>query len=385
MQPKPYYYGIDLLRFLAALMVACFHLGWSNANPGSRGFDLSKGELTLPFGHLFVWGSVGVEIFFVISGFVIANSANGSTPFGFLRSRAERLYPAVWICAPLSLIVWLMSGSGDLADHLTNFAQTVALFPFGWWVDSPYWSLGHEIIFYGLIFLVLLTGQIPRLEQVAMGVTGLSGAFWGAVIYGLTFDVEVPGLAFFTEHAGKMLLTYYGAFFALGIFIWLSRAGRLGLAGKVAALAATALCLIQISGLAEGEASPVTAAKALIWLFGVGALVTAARFEGARDDNGLGWLRSLGLATYPLYLVHFAVGLWIMRRLVEHGASVTLAFISTLAGLIVLAFCVANYGEPLIRRAIRGGFNAADRLLAHWRSLFELLHRQGGVAAPLGE
>ncbi|MFQ3191222.1 MAG: peptidoglycan/LPS O-acetylase OafA/YrhL [Paraglaciecola sp.] len=53
-----YYYGLDLVRFFSALIVAIFHLTW-------------KTEDTEIFAH---FGWIGVQIFFVLSGFVIANS-----------------------------------------------------------------------------------------------------------------------------------------------------------------------------------------------------------------------------------------------------------------------------------------------------------------------
>ena len=51
------------------------------------------------------WGSfgwIGVEIFFVISGYVIASSAEGAAPRTFLRRRAQRLLPAAWVCATIA-------------------------------------------------------------------------------------------------------------------------------------------------------------------------------------------------------------------------------------------------------------------------------------------
>ncbi|TIT70941.1 MAG: acyltransferase, partial [Mesorhizobium sp.] len=55
-------------------------------------------------------GWVGVQVFFVISGFVIAFSAENSTPLKFFEARVRRLAPAVWVCAPVSAIVLLLVG-----------------------------------------------------------------------------------------------------------------------------------------------------------------------------------------------------------------------------------------------------------------------------------
>src|SRR5689334_12900580 len=65
------------------------------------------------------FGWVGVQIFFVISGFVIANSANAVSPIAFARSRVLRLYPAVWLCAPVTLMAWWVAG-GETTRHLAG-------------------------------------------------------------------------------------------------------------------------------------------------------------------------------------------------------------------------------------------------------------------------
>src|SRR5436305_15044411 len=78
---KEYIYGLDIMRFTAALSVAVFHFTWQTENA-----------------WLMPCGWVGVQIFFVISGIVIANSAYGATAPSFAFGRFLRLYPAAW-CA----------------------------------------------------------------------------------------------------------------------------------------------------------------------------------------------------------------------------------------------------------------------------------------------
>jgi peptidoglycan/LPS O-acetylase OafA/YrhL len=104
--------GLDLVRFASAAMVMSFHLGfWSWAAPLGTIRRLMRNLPTFPELTLVAWpGWVGVEIFFVLSGFVIAYSAEGSSALAFFRSRFLRLMPAVWICASLVFAV-LVAGN----------------------------------------------------------------------------------------------------------------------------------------------------------------------------------------------------------------------------------------------------------------------------------
>src|SRR5262245_17362533 len=95
--------GLDLLRFLAACLVLFFHLGYNIwAGPPETTTRRAAGSL-IQFHELdfFKIGRLGVDIFFVISGFIIAYSAERSTAIQFLRNRIVRLMPAIWIIAPL--------------------------------------------------------------------------------------------------------------------------------------------------------------------------------------------------------------------------------------------------------------------------------------------
>lgn len=171
-RPKNYFYGVDAIRFASALWVSLFHLGfWSWASSGSTPSKYLRGATTYNSAIDVSWlGWVGVEVFFIISGFVIANSANGNTAAHFLKGRILRLYPAVWICSTCTLVVVLFSGA-PLVPTLQRYVHTVALLPndtWNGWIDGVYWTLAIEISFYVLIFITLLLPRLLSLVKISV-------------------------------------------------------------------------------------------------------------------------------------------------------------------------------------------------------------------------
>jgi peptidoglycan/LPS O-acetylase OafA/YrhL len=145
-----YIYGIDLVRFASAVSVAAFHLSW--LTPGTAWL--------LPFG----W--VGVQVFFVISGLVIANSAQGATPMQFLASRFLRLYPTAWCAAAVSfpLLLWEFP---KMPDHLQRLYFSIILFP-GPFIATAYWTLPIELAFYFLIYSLIVFKGFRHIQAIAI-------------------------------------------------------------------------------------------------------------------------------------------------------------------------------------------------------------------------
>ncbi len=140
------YKELDALRGIAALMVVFFHFTWGR--PDSNFY--------------FRVGDMGVDLFFIISGFVIFMSLSKiKTSKEFIINRFCRLYPTYWACLTLTFILINIYYHYTIIDfpklHFSDFLGNLTMFQFYLGlphVDDSYWTLTIELLFY--IFMVIL-------------------------------------------------------------------------------------------------------------------------------------------------------------------------------------------------------------------------------------
>jgi exopolysaccharide production protein ExoZ len=345
-KPRSYFYGIDLIRFLAALSVVGFHLGYYN--------DIADFKSIWPV----TWfGWIGVEVFFVISGFVIANSANGKNPMQFLKDRALRLYPAAWCCATLTLIVRI---SGEpFSELLPSYLRSITLIPKGPWIDNVYWTLAVEIGFYTLIFGLLCASLFSLLSHVALALTAFSSLSLCILAARQWHFLDQPGLAELVEHS-NVLLARHGCFFALGAWLWISTTRPLRVWERAAVALSIIFCIVEIflRGLdllrsQVGNTSWLFA-PVFFWSVAVACIFVFSRSNVAPiPDRTVKRVRTLGLMTYPLYLVHRVVGMAILRSVILVGIDKWFALAFSVLSTVVLSWIVCALCEPRIRRAFK--------------------------------
>lgn len=291
---------LDLLRFVAALAVVFFHYSF-------RGYA-ADAMSAMPYPLLAEWskyGYLGLELFFMISGFVILMTATGRSLRHFAISRIVRLYPAYWVCCTITFVMTIAMGkprySASLGQYLANMTMMSGFFgvPF---IDDVYWSLCVEMIFYAVMAAALLLRRVHQFQWILIA--------W--LLAEIALEILPIG-----QFQARLLADYSVCFIAgAGCFLIWSQ----GLSLTRVAIVATAWGLTVFQAcrrLPRFEDHYSTSMSAyvvagIITTFFVVMLLVALRRTGA---VGLQRWPLAGAITYPLYLLHENVGFMIFNSL----------------------------------------------------------------------
>ena len=339
--PKHRYNEIDLLRGIACLMVVAFHYlhrgqldAWLTSAPSPAVESVAR------------YGYYGVHLFFIISGFVIFMSAEGSTTRQFAASRVARLYPAFWIAAPLTaLVAWLTASlffKVQLSQLLIN--MTMAPHWFGVdFVDGAYWSIAVELHFYILVGLALSLGCLSRAEWLIGSWLVVSAINAVRPTYPLEFWLNAK----------------WAPLFCAGICAYLIRAR--GRTPPRIVLFATAYLLAMYYSLApliELAPGPAKASRDSPWVVGAAitmfhalfVLIAADRWRVPASKLSV-WL---GLTTYPVYLLHQNIGYMLIESLRDRVEPFGLRVALVFAMIVLAAWLIVRHVEQTLSPRIRG-------------------------------
>jgi peptidoglycan/LPS O-acetylase OafA/YrhL len=295
---------IDTLRAVAALMVACAHI-WEQFLPISHPGAAPPGK---SWTRYFELGITGVVIFFAISGFVIYGTLRGprqGTGRRFVITRFFRLFPAYWVSVVAGLIfIWWWQGwpiTGRMVA--ANFTMVPDLFgqpP----IMGLYWTLGTELVFYLLCWIIWRVGRLEDVRLLATLVVSLS-VMWlavkGAKQFGALDDDISAAWKNLPRHLGIM---FWGAFFRI-VYDQTNGFRALGKRDwKMWMLAGLTAVILAVGGARQFRflIHPGT-----IWFsaYVVGPVVFCVWIIWLRPRNPL--LAWLGRISYSIYLFHHAV------------------------------------------------------------------------------
>jgi exopolysaccharide production protein ExoZ len=309
-------------------------------------------------GQFGVWlnGAAGVDIFFVISGFVMMIS---TTPLlstrhparTFFARRLERLVPMYWITTTAKVLALLVAPAIALTGlgHWWHILGSYLFFP----TRSPAgsygtvlavgWTLVFEMAFY-ILFAFVLATRLPRLATLA------------PVLIALAFAWTIP---FVARHG---TLHFYASTMQLEFLFGMLLASSIPLVRKLPASFAILLAATGLITLLIWDPPAVILWGGIVWGIPALAVVTSAvALEHPLGHRAPKWLLEVGDASYSIYLVHGFVLPLVAAAFARFGAH--MLPLALLAALIVSTFagCIAY---RLIERPITQWFKGRRRTAA---------------------
>lgn len=283
---------LDYARFFAALSVVFFHYFYNGITNGKvTSIEKTWVADAASYGHF------GVQFFFIISGYVIFFSIKNKSATSFMKSRLKRLYPTYWFAVLFTSFFAFMWAQGtDLAVtikqvliNLTMLHKFVGVPS----VDGVYWTLVYEIVFYAIVFLTLLFGNLKKV---------------------LGFLIAWPLLIIIANYFGKTFFIFdmYFLYFVIGaMFALLKNKGiKTSVALSVLALSVVAAYFqMYEAGIQKGNNILIVSGIYLAML-GFFTLLNIDKFR----TISLPRAQDLGGMTYPLYLIHAHFGYMFLNR-----------------------------------------------------------------------
>lgn len=308
--PKDRLPGIQALRGLAALAVVVRHALTETAD----------------FGWVSLMGGAGVDIFFVISGFVMAYTSDGMSARTFLARRLARIVPIYWLCT-LFLVAVAASGVAYQSQNISPSHVFASLLFFD---PNPVlfvgWSLNYEIFFY-LLFAATLALGLARWTVVVIPLLMLASVASG-----------LPGVS-------RPIVLEFAFGVVLGWAYMRGLSGRLAL--PAAALAAALFVLTSVIG-AQSPTKVLSEDVRWLWWGGPALLtVYASLYWKPR------WTL-LGDASYSVYLVQVFVMTLMAKALLYPATPVWLAIVLAVVFSLVLGVVVHLTVEKPMHRWVNG-------------------------------
>lgn len=323
---------LDALRGLAALGVVGFHY--------FARYDALYGHENLAVAWSRI-GSLGVDLFFMVSGFVIFWTLNKvEKPLDFVVSRFSRLYPVYWCALAITFFaVWFFGLPGR---EITAFQALGNVLMFQEYLNIPhldgaYWTLTVELTFYFWMFVLYLRGDLGRVELIFACVILVS------LLHSLGV-LPVPKALY------QIFILKYIPFFTAGICFYRLNSGTGNPRITMGVLLLSLLSTIGIHSLKDFLV--FCAFYAVFYL----ALSGRLRFLSARPFLFLGGI------SYSWYLLHQNIGYIIINKGYEWSLHPLASIFLAAAITIFFALLLTRYIEGPCLRHIRHGYKNNARI-----------------------
>lgn len=321
---------LDALRGLAAISVVLFHFTMDEKQP-----------------TLFKLAESGVDVFFIISGFVILMSVEKVENWKvFAWSRFTRLYPAYWICVTITTVLILVQTQSwvyckypyEITDNMVlRYIANMTMFQYFFRIsdmDGPYWTLLIEQLFYILIIILVFSKKIKEIESIGYLFLLFSTIYLLDLLEGNFYLHKIVVLF--------PLIKYFPLFYS-GIIFYKMKFYKITFFRAIALISAL---LIQCVFYLYNDSKAIGALDyiiVLLCIYGIFTLLLFDKLYFLVNPVTL-WL---GQISYSLYLCHQYLGIRVLipafKKHVDGWMAITIAL---LAVLIIAALINRFIEEP---------------------------------------
>ena len=303
-------YQIDLFRFIAAFGIMLVHYLYRGYRADNL-TDLSFTELGDWMKYFFVF----IDLFFIISGFVIALSIKGKSLSEYLRSRVLRIFSVYWICVLITYLVIVFFGAprfhATLVQFLANLTLMHDLLNIES-IDGVYWTMVVEVKFYLLSVLYLASKKYRdiKIEHCAY--------LWLALSILYVF-FKSSSIMYFANVF--LIFEWAPAFIAGMLLAKIYKTKRINTIDTISLLTCVGLSMyhrliyIQKAMVHFNTEASIPMVLFLIFLM---YLIVFLVVQNKLKFLNKPFFLYLGILTYPLYLLHQYIGYIIFNNLMDY-------------------------------------------------------------------
>lgn len=355
--PKSRFRELDALRGIAALMVVFFHY--------------SMPYLDTVTNAAFRYGTTGVDLFFIISGFVIFQSISQvKTGTEFIINRFSRLYPTYWTAVTFTLLVYIFT-----EQVVTNSHRSV-LWEVYWYnmtmfqyyagvadMDGPYWTMILEMLFYLVVFILFITRLLQFIIPLFVILIGFTTL--------LTEYYKGYGHEFYSDFLNNFPLSQFLPLFLSGIVFYrmaVYKERRLHFFIILIGCYLAQILLFRHGGRSIWYISHTEYKIVILVYFLLFFLFVYGKLKWIVNPITL----FLGKISFPLYLIHQYVSIQcIIPNMIKAGfnyyvAAFLVALPICLIVATVIAFTVENHISAFVRKWLINAYYQAGNKIEFW-------------------
>jgi peptidoglycan/LPS O-acetylase OafA/YrhL len=334
---------LDLLRIFAALWVVGYH--WSGRGYHSLLEDVFVVQGPRGFVQDFISiGFIGVDVFFILSGSVIANSSLSRNHSSFAKSRFLRLFPVYFLATCLAIVTTRSLSGTTISSERLFSALGLQFWPKSESVIAAAWTLQYEIQFYFMIYCAI---YFMNRKHLAFGKDNLrSVLIFFTVIYVFSPFFGSRILEFVTLNS---FLSYFVLGACLSQIRCIADFRNYSILLIVNSIYAMKILNSRVSGKTDSTYSLLLAVVILGTVAVIVLLANSTEVFSFRDRYSL-QITTFSLMTYPIYLLHDEVFMSLNAHILVPQLGQNLGMATGFVLLLGASLFIVKIYEPLVRK-----------------------------------